>query len=81
MKTIAVRCFSDRLMIYAGGQTSHLLKKKEPYTKVRTLYMISVLGGYLKVNGEDAPRRDALLRRAELRKGTASFKAVPLYGR
>ena len=61
------RFFSDRLMIYAGGQTSHLLKKNEPYAKVRALYVISVLGGYLKVNGEEAPHRDALLRRAQLR--------------
>lgn len=60
-------CFSDRLAVYAGGQTSHLLKKGEPYTKVRALYVISVLNGYLKVKDEDIPRRDALLRRAGLR--------------
>lgn len=60
-------CFADRLAVYAGGQTSRLLKRGEPYDKVRTLYVISVLGGYLKVKDEKTPNRDALLRRAGMR--------------
>ena len=60
-------CFADRLITYAGVQASHLLKRSEPYTSVRTLYVISVLDGYLKVADEDAPRRDTVLRQARVR--------------
>ena len=60
-------CFADRLITYAGLQASHLLKRSEPYTSVRTLYVISVLDGYLKVADEDAPRRDSVLRQARVR--------------
>ena len=59
-------CFADRLMVYAGTQAQHLLKRSEPYTGMRTMYVISVLDGYLKVEDEDAPRRDAILRSAKV---------------
>ena len=67
MQKVPYDCFADRLAVYAGGQTTHLLKRGEPYSKVRTLYVISVLDGYLKVNGEDTQHRNALLRRGNFR--------------
>ena len=67
MQKVPYDCFADRLAVYAGGQTPHLLKRGEPYSKVRTLYVISVLDGYLKVNGEDTQHRNALLRRGNFR--------------
>lgn len=60
-------CFPDRLMAYTGGQVSRLLKQGEQYTSMRKLYVISILGDYLKVKDEEHPRKDVLLRRAEVR--------------
>lgn len=60
-------CFPDRLMAYTGGQVSRLLKHGEQYTSMRKLYVISILGDYLKVRDEEHPQTDVLLRRAEVR--------------
>ena len=59
--------FRDRLMVYSGDPLTKILKRGEEYTSVKTLYVISILDGYLKVNGEDKPLKDKLLRRAYLR--------------
>ena len=59
--------FPDRLMAYAGGQVSRLLNQGEQYSSMRRLYVISILGDYLKVRDEEHPRTDVLLRRAEVR--------------
>ena len=59
--------FRDRLMVYSGDPLTKILKRGEGYESVKTLYVISILDGYLKVNGEDKPLKDKLLRRAYLR--------------
>lgn len=59
--------FPDRLMVYSGDPLTKILKRGEGYESVKTLYVISILDGYLKVNGEDKPLKDKLLRRAYLR--------------
>lgn len=57
-------CFSDRLIVYSGGQTDHLLKRGRPYTEVHALYVISILGSRLNIEGETDDDRDCVLRRA-----------------
>lgn len=58
--------YGDRLMIYAGDPLTRILKRGEHYSRVRTLYVISILDGYLKVKGEDRPVRNRLVREAHV---------------
>ena len=60
------REFGDRLLLYSGNPLQYLLKRGEPYERMRTLYVIAVLGGYLKVPDEEKPVRDALVRSAHI---------------
>ena len=59
--------FRDRLMVYSGDPLKRLLKRGEAYDKVRTLYMVCILGGYLHIEGEDPSFRHELVRRAYVR--------------
>ena len=59
--------FNDRLMVYSGDPLKHLLKLGESYAEVRTLYVVSILGGYLQVDGEDSSVRHELIRHASVR--------------
>ena len=65
--------FRDRLMVYSGDPLLHLLKKSEHYDKVRTLYIVSILGSYLRVNGEPDDFHDRLLRRASVTMNESGF--------
>ncbi len=56
--------FQDRLMVYTGDPLTHLLKSGEFYDRTRTLYVICILGGYLKIDGETREDREQLVRRA-----------------
>lgn len=58
--------FADRLIVYAGGQASHLLERGKPYTEVQALYVISILGGRLQIEGETDADRNSLVRRARV---------------
>lgn len=58
--------FPDRLMVYAGGQTTHLLQRGKSYDRVQALYVISILGGRLHVKGETDSDRNSLVRRANV---------------
>lgn len=58
--------YSDRLMVYMGDPLTRILRRGEAYSKVRTLYVISVLNGYIKVKGEPGLVRDKLLRKANV---------------
>ena len=60
------REYGDRLMVYSGDPLTRILKRGEEYSKVRTLYVISILDGYIKVKGEERPVRDRLLREAHV---------------
>lgn len=65
--------FRDRLMVYSGDPLMHLLRKRESYSEVRTLYIVSVLGSYLRVNGEPNDFHDRLLRRASVTMNESGF--------
>lgn len=58
--------YGDRLMVYSGDPLTRILKRGEAYSRVRTLYVISILDGYIKVKGEDRPIKDRLLREAHV---------------
>lgn len=60
------REYGDRLLVYTGDPLTRILKRGEAYSKVRTLYVVSILDGYIKVKGEDRPVRDKLLREAHV---------------
>ena len=60
------REYGDRLMVYSGDPLTRILKRGEEYSRVRTLYVISILDGYIKVKGEERPVRDRLLREAHV---------------
>ena len=61
------RSYGDRLVVYAGNPATRLLRKGEAYDKVRALYIISILRGYLQVEGEQKSDRQKLVRRAVLK--------------
>ena len=65
--------FRDRLMVYSGDPLMHLLRKRESYSEVRTLYIVNVLGSYLRVNGEPKDFHDRLLRRASVTMNESGF--------
>ena len=56
--------FQDRLMVYTGDPLTHLLRSGELYDRTRTLYVVCILGGYLKIEGETREEREQLVRRA-----------------
>ena len=60
------REYGDRLMVYSGDPLTRILKRGEAYSRVRTLYVISILDGFIRVKGEDSPVKDRLLREAHV---------------